>query len=396
MSSSIPATHGAAVGERPSPGRIAPYRTLEAWRGFASLWVVLFHAAHATFVRYPDLRSAPVYAFSLYGALGVQLFFVISGYCIATAACNALPRERGFQHFLRARLRRIYPPYWFAWPLAAAFTVLAGLAAKALHLGPSYSADNDVLHQSAAYLLSNLTLTQVPAHRASLIPPTWTLCYEMGFYLIVALLILVPALARDARAFLNALHGLTVAALLVLAFAPQYQFYPLDLWPQFGLGVVVYDLVRHPREGRPRLWLLAVTALFLTFAVRSDLPSGPTDVSSRLTFAVTLAFGLLLLLLHRFDAALSRLKAVQVFSWVGLFSYSLYLVHMLVIGIANQIVHLARMPERLHLVSFGVTVLAGVAAGRVFYHFFERPFVRPLLVPASVSGPALPVGHTAE
>jgi len=385
------------TGSGPAVPKTAPYRTLEAWRGFASLWVVMFHSAHATFVRYPELQAAPVYAFSLYGALGVQIFFVISGYCIATAACNVLPRERGFQRFLRARLRRIYPPFWFAWPLAAAFTVFAGLAAKALHLGPSYSAANDVLHQPAAYWLSNLTLTQVPFHRPSLISPTWTLCYEIGFYLIVALLIPVPFLARQPRCFLNALHALTVTALLALALVPQYQFYPLDLWPQFGLGAVVYDVVRHPGERRPRLWLLAVAALFLAFIVRFDLSSGPTDMSSRLTFAVTLAFGLLLLLLHRFDAALSRMKVVQAFSRIGLFSYSLYLIHMLVIGVVNQIVHLAKTPERLHLLAFSVTVLIAVGAGRIFYQFFERPFVKPVFqAPARPSEPAGAVAHTSE
>jgi len=387
----------------PTPGvqapgfRMEPYRTLEAWRGFASLWVVMFHAAHATFVRYPDLRYARIYAFSAFGSLGVQLFFVISGYCIATAACNVLPRERGFQRFLRARLRRIYPTYWSAWLTAAASTVFAGLAAKALHLGSSYSAANDVLRQPAPYWLSNVTLTQVLTHHLSLISPTWTLCYEMGFYLVVALLISVPFLVREPRSFLNALHGLTVAALLVLTLAPQYQFYPLDLWPQFGLGVVIYDIARHPGEKRPRLWMLLVSALFLTFALRYDLPAGPEHASSRLTFTAALTFGMLLLLLYRFDAALSRLKVVRAFSRIGLFSYSLYLIHMLVIGIVNQIVHLAEFPERLHLIPFSVTVLVAVAAGGIFYRFFERPFVKPVFQPPARPGsPAGAVAHTAE
>ena len=357
----------------------------------------MFHEAHATFVRYPDLQAAPIYAFSRYGSLGVSLFFVISGYCIATAACNVLPREHGFQRFLRARLRRIYLPYWFAWLLTAAFSIFAGLAVKALHLGPSNSADNDVLHQPAAYWLSNLTLTQVAVHRPSLIYPAWTLCYEMAFYLIVALLILVPLLTREARSFLNALHVITVVALLALTIVPQYQFYPVDLWPQFGLGVIIYDLVRHPDEKRPRLWLLTVSALLLAFTLRHALPTSPAQETSRLAFGVALAFSFLILWLHRFDEALSRWKPIQALSWVGLFSYSLYLTHMLVIGTTNQGIHLVRLPERLHLVAFTLSVLVALAGGRLFYQFCERPFVKPIFQTAPQAGqkPEI-VGHTAE
>ena len=58
----------------------------------------------------------------------------------------------------------------------------------------------------------------------------------MGFYLIVSLFLLLPFFVRDARIFLTCTR--TLAALL-LPLAPQDQFYPLDLWPQFGLGIVI-------------------------------------------------------------------------------------------------------------------------------------------------------------
>jgi len=377
--------------------RLMPYRTLEAWRGFASLWVVLFHTANAAIARYPDLRTSPVYAFSGFGSLGVQLFFVISGYCIATAACNLLGKDRSFLRFLRARLRRIYPPFWCAWLIAAAITILAGFIARHRHMGSSYSANNDVLHKPLMDSLLNLTLTQVPAHRSSLIPATWTLSYEIAFYVVVSLFLLLPFLGRHSRVFLTALHMLTVLALLVLALVPKSQFYPLDLWPQFGLGIIIYDVVRHPGRKKPLLWLGFAAALFLVYIIRFDLPAGPQSESSQLTFAVTLGFGLLLLLLHRYDETLARLKVVQIFSRIGQFSYSLYLVHMLVIGLINQVVHLTKSPERFHLLWFGITVLLAVAAGRVFYQYCERPFVKPVIQPASKAGQlGIVIAHTAE
>jgi len=70
---------------------------------------------------------------------------------------------------------------------------------------------------------------------------------------------------------------------------------------------------------------------------------------------------------------------------------------MLVIGLINQVVHLTKSPERFHLLWFGITVLLAVAAGRVFYQYCERPFVKPVIQPASKAGQlGIVIAHTAE
>ena len=58
------------------------YRMLDAWRGLAALWVVMLHVRLETT---PDW----LYRFGAYGHLGVPMFFVISGYCIANAAMRS-------------------------------------------------------------------------------------------------------------------------------------------------------------------------------------------------------------------------------------------------------------------------------------------------------------------
>ena len=79
-----------------------PYRLLDAWRGVAALWVVLLHSRGA------GLPTALDH-FSLLGLLGVPLFFVIPGYCIASAAQCSASAPRPTAHCLGARARRIYP-----------------------------------------------------------------------------------------------------------------------------------------------------------------------------------------------------------------------------------------------------------------------------------------------
>ena len=78
------------------PYSLKPYLTLDAWRGFASIWVVLVHASLIIGVMFPDLAQSPVFILCKKGGLGVQMFFVISGYCIASAAGSAIRHTHGF------------------------------------------------------------------------------------------------------------------------------------------------------------------------------------------------------------------------------------------------------------------------------------------------------------
>ena len=93
-----------------------PYRLLDAFRGVAALWVILLHTRLPT-------TPEPLASICSSGHLGVPIFFVISGYCIAHAAVRSQDAPQPILKFALARIRRIYPPY-----------LLTALAAMALSL----------------------------------------------------------------------------------------------------------------------------------------------------------------------------------------------------------------------------------------------------------------------
>ena len=97
-----------------SPGdrQSARFELLDALRGIAILAVMLLHFAERGVDSGDQLIYARVWPVLQHGYLGVQLFFVISGYCITAALYNAIERMNSFQYFLVRRLRRIFPPYW--------------------------------------------------------------------------------------------------------------------------------------------------------------------------------------------------------------------------------------------------------------------------------------------
>ena len=143
--------------------KTSSYKTLEAWRGFASLWVVLLHSLAGIFQHTtPQSATNPLVIFSNYGFLGVQIFFVISGYCITAAAVTNLQRRTGLKEFVRARLRRIFPPYYFATVLAVLLSFASEMLVAHGKIPSNYLSRVHFFHHGFAYYFSILTLTQLP------------------------------------------------------------------------------------------------------------------------------------------------------------------------------------------------------------------------------------------
>ena len=142
-------------------------------RGLAALWVVAYHLQAGS----PAAQGVPVVsALAGAGFLGVPMFFVISGFCLAAAARRALDEARPASEFLGRRLWRIYPPFWYSVLFAAVLSPLA--------FAPSLDG-----------WLRLLSLGQVfdPSHERvidrfkELNAPCWSLAIEAQFYLVVAL-----------------------------------------------------------------------------------------------------------------------------------------------------------------------------------------------------------------
>ena len=354
--------------------KIKPYLILDAFRGFACLWVVAYHMAEVLINRYPQLGANPLYRASFHGDAGVQLFFVISGYCIASAMSAALSRENSFSYFTKARVRRIYPTAALAIVCGFLYSTIATMFLSHGLIGSSTAAGKNVWSHGPLYFLANFTLTNIVFHQGFVLGPAWTLCYEVAFYLIVGAFILALHPRLPERAILNGIHALTGLVLAVLIADPGVVPYPLDLWPEFGMGVVVYDLVKN-RGGRATLlWTAALSVEVIAFLALHNTPLGVMLTPSRQQYAISFGFAALLVALYRYDAAVIRLPPMRVLAVVGTFSYSLYLTHTFSIGIITQVIKRFHWPFEYHYLSFFLAALGAVAFGRLFYMVCERPF----------------------
>jgi peptidoglycan/LPS O-acetylase OafA/YrhL len=154
---------------QPQSGRAGARRLawLDALRGFAALCVVFDHAGY----RVLQGVRADVYQWFDPGQYGVFVFFLVSGYIVPAS----LERKGSLRGFWISRAFRLYPLYL----LVVGLSVLGA----ANGVGTVYGAERHPLTSAAAWLLM---MPDILAQGISVPNVTWTLSFEMVFYLVVA------------------------------------------------------------------------------------------------------------------------------------------------------------------------------------------------------------------
>jgi exopolysaccharide production protein ExoZ len=364
-----------AAAREPKPSLI--YNTLDAWRGFGAIWVVMAHACIPVIgTEYPELAKNPVFAFSLYARLALSMFFVISGYCIANAAVVARAKKGPMLYFVRARIRRVYPPYL----IVSLLTVLLSLGMLVLMryglFKGSVIAQLDFFHRGFWYYFSSITLTQILFRQTPMLIVFWSLCYEVGFYTIVALWLWGTLRAKKPNLLYYGLHAVTLISLAWIAFLSIPCLFPLDLWPEFGFGILVYHILSEPKRIWPKICFAAAVVLAISYyLIYRDhaFPGQKPPPTQRFLFDA--GYALALIWLYQVDQRLSRWRIVRGLAWLGVFSYSIYLTHLLSLGIVSQIGKKLGVTEDTYWISFVFQVLAGFIIARIFFIFFEKPFL---------------------
>ena len=327
-------------------------------RALAVLPVLIFHA-------WPALLPG--------GFVGVDVFFVISGYLISGILFRQLQRTGriDFTDFYAKRIRRIIPNLL----CVLSFTAAVGW----FFLAPGEYRDLGRQIYSSAFFYQNFRLLKdlgdYFAADSSVQPllHLWSLAIEEQFYIVFPLLC---ALVWKLRANVTALgcvvllvtFGSFVACLLVEDQAVRFYF-PLTRFWELGVGIVL-SYAQHFGIWRPEtqselkrnvLSLLGGALLFLSlFIVREQNFPGVE--------ALIPTLGALFILSASPKAFFNRFLALKPVVFIGLISYSLYLWHWPLIAYANIIEpqHEQWVPGVLLIVAFFLSVLS--------YRYVETPF----------------------
>jgi exopolysaccharide production protein ExoZ len=276
-----------------SAGADSKYFRLQYLRAIAALSVVVFHAAYyLKFIRGDDriLAMTP----SNLGGFGVCLFFVISGYLMASLA-----NKTSASRFIVHRIIRIYPIYWLV-------LIVFFLINRRLGYG---------------FTFDPLAIALIPGdHRNYALGVEWTLPFELSFYLVV-FFIMLAHLPRVLPAIAAAWGAVIVVLLFVRPDLQQGQFPRLAalLISEWTLPFVVGLLIPFAiRRGLLGAWALFPGAAFVLFIWWAP-DSGALPLAAAGFFLVAWAVA------PRANAG--NIDRFPILTKFGDWSYALYLCH---------------------------------------------------------------------
>jgi peptidoglycan/LPS O-acetylase OafA/YrhL len=326
---------------------------LDLLRFIAAFSVLLFHYSFRGYAAdnlsaLPYLSLAPL---SKYGFLGVNLFFLISGFVILMTASSGSKR-----HFVVSRIVRLYPAYW----VCCTATFLVMRCAASARFVPS-------LRQ---YLL-NMTMLNGFIGVPFIDSVYWSLQVEMKFYALVFLMLLFRQIHR-AKALLGiwlALYlvaGLVHVKLLTALLIPEHA-------PYFIAGAIFFLISREGLSLYKGGVLAACYAVMLKQALPPLHDLGAHYHTTYSAVAVGAALAAFFAIFFLITSGRTEALATRRWQILGALTYPLYLIHQ---NIGFAIFNAAYPRYNAHLVLWGVVALmlgAAYAVNRV-----ERLCAKPM------------------
>lgn len=328
----------------------------------ACLGVVAFHL---TFLGYADRGMMPqsfpeLSPVTKYGFLGVELFFMISGFVVAHTAS-----ERKAADFFVARASRLLPAFWVC-------CLFSFFLVRALH--------PERMQLTSSELLLNLTMLGGFFKVTPVDNSYWSLTVELHFYFLLLVVVALGAM-RHLRWLIVGWMLLSLA-LLARPF-PLLGFFMIPYWSAFFAAGVAFWL-RSRGDNSPAVWLtLAISwplSIWLTWGRLPELSVRlKTNLEPAVVAAVISAFFVLLLLASRRGTPASRPSAQR---WVvaAALTYPLYLIHQhaghALMNAANP--YIGRFPAlfltcaALIAVAYAVHRIVELPVSRAARHLFPR------------------------
>lgn len=339
--------------------------SLQVLRGFACLIVVFHHVFRSLTIFHSPTQDSilipSAYLIQL-GSIGVDIFFIISGFIMVWISDPYINREKTISDFLLHRIIRIWPVYAIVTSLQCLFLIKEAL------LGGYRPFD---LHLNRL-----LSLFFIPSfNERGLLQPIlgvgWSLNYEVYFYLLFALSLFI---AR--RFIVPVLLGMIVATLFVSNLFPVGPFKtffsnPIILEFIFGAAIaVVYKKFQFNLNNYSTLFASLTVISFYAF-YSLDLP-----IDFRF-----FSYGIPAIFIFLTFLALHKIQWPEIFIKLGDASYSIYLIHILVIYQITDRVEFFGELFSSKLASFITSIIAisvAVFLGFLFYKLVEVPILNYL------------------
>ncbi len=293
-------------------------------RGIAVLYVVLFHVGNIC-----------GYRIFIHGATGVSLFFIISGFIIAFVHKN----DRGVRDaviFIKKRMARIYPPFIITMFVTLFLFVCTGMGSD--------------FHRDIINIARNILLIQLPTQ--SIHPYSWSLVYELYYYLTFCLFVIIFRINIILYATLMAMPFIIMHyGFGINADADMIVFKGANIF--FGVGAIAgyfFDKLKFETG------YIATSAALLLFIATPFLYKG---------FWLFLAVTAILFIVY-----LQSRYSIGFLNKIGNASYSIYLIHAIVLMILKTVI------KSRNVYIFVLLLVVSLLSGYLYYVFVEKKMIR--------------------
>jgi peptidoglycan/LPS O-acetylase OafA/YrhL len=321
---------------------------IDLLRFVAAMSVVIFHYAFRGFAAdgLSDMPYPALSSWAKYGYLGLDLFFMISGFVILMTAANGSLRK-----FVTSRIARLYPAFWACCTL----TFLVALF---------FGAPNSV---SIGQYLVNLTMLSEFVKVPSIDGVYWSLFIEIRFYLLVALVLILGQIKRS-----QSLLALWLGGSILLQLFPMGRLNVLlvvEYSTYFIAGATCFLIWSRGFSKARGLILLGAWGLALVqadqrleaFRTHYQVPMNGAIVAG----IVTTCFTIMLAVACQWTGALGRVRWVM----LGAVTYPLYLLHQ---NIGFAIFNAYYPKVNAHLLLWG-TIALMIGISYAIHRLIEKP-----------------------
>lgn len=353
--------------------------TIQVLRAIASLIVVYVHAiiiAESTNDNISLFTS--FYHFRDFGAFGVDIFFVLSGFIITYTSKERYKLFEDKVTFLKRRVYRVYPVYWIVLMI---FVLLIIVKEFVNNLYPGIILD--IEHIQTSELISSIFLYPhlVGNSFAVYLPSAWTLTYEIIFYITSFLSILIFSRIS--------LRGIVLISLLSYFFFGLFidntllnYVFGNTLIIEFVYGVIIakiYLLDKEIIKNKNWVFIFYISIILYILTLFIPIEHGSNINPYRFIYWGIPAFILVLSCVFLNKKYSKSLPISLIF--IGDASYSIYLTHVAItLPISNKIFSVLGLNDYLYFDFYIlILVLVSVAFGSLFYLIIERPLLKTII-----------------
>jgi hypothetical protein len=352
-----------------SADAVRRFEYIDGLRGLASVMVAVAHLSQAAAAKHPGIFGEGVQELAELGRYGVQIFFVLSGFVIAHSVMSGAHSFTYLGRFAGRRFVRLDLPYWSVIAFELALLWVSGKVMV------EYMRDLPPLPD----ILSHAVYLQEFLGYEHILPVFWTLCYEVQFYLVFVLSLVLLAKLREAGVSATMVRKVASVALAV-SFCVSLAIYLgqlphlhralfVDRWFQFAFGVITYLYCRGLCDSR---WIVAAVGTCVVAGVLFG-----ADAYRIASTSLTAATGLAIVASLRVQWW-NALLIGPTMQFLGRISYSLYLLHLCVgwrtVVLVRELFGASYSTLHAYF-AFAIGMAASIAAASVMYMLIERPSI---------------------